>query len=300
MVTPLIDRDELDVGGLERLIEHILAGGVHGLFILGTTGEGPSLGYRLRRELIDRTCRQVAGRVPVLVGITDTAITESVALAAHAHDAGAMGLVLAPPYYFAPDQSELLGFIRQVADEVALPLFLYNMPSHTKVSIGVETVRRAIELPNVAGVKDSSGDMVYFHALHRVLRDRPDLSLLIGPEELLAEAMMLGAHGGVAGGSNLNPALFVALYDAATRGEWGNVADLHARVIESSAALYGLGQYGGGFLKALKCALQCAGLCRGAPAAPLSPLSADEHQRIARQIEALGPVPAGGPVTPAA
>jgi 4-hydroxy-tetrahydrodipicolinate synthase len=78
MITPLRGRDELDVAGLERLIEHIVNGGVNGLFILGTTGEGPSLSYRLRRELIERTCRLVNGRVPILVGITDTAFVESV------------------------------------------------------------------------------------------------------------------------------------------------------------------------------------------------------------------------------
>jgi 4-hydroxy-tetrahydrodipicolinate synthase len=74
MVTPLLDRDTLDEAGLERLVEHILTGGVHGLFILGTTGEAPSLSYRLRCDLIDRVCRQVADRVPVLVGITDTSL----------------------------------------------------------------------------------------------------------------------------------------------------------------------------------------------------------------------------------
>ena len=89
MVTPLHDRDALDIAGLERLVEHILDGGVQGLFILGTTGEGPSLSYRLRTELIERTCRQVAGRVPVLVGITDTAFVESVRMAHVAAEAGA-------------------------------------------------------------------------------------------------------------------------------------------------------------------------------------------------------------------
>ena len=88
MVTPLRDHDDLDVSGLERLIEHLLEGGVAGLFILGTTGEAPSLSYRLRRELIERTCRQVNGRVPVLVGITDTVFVESVRLAQHAVERG--------------------------------------------------------------------------------------------------------------------------------------------------------------------------------------------------------------------
>src|SRR5260370_37325978 len=99
MITPLRGRDELDAPGLERLIEHILAGGVHGLFILGTSGEAPSLSYRLRRELIDRVCRHVAGRVPVLVGITDTAIVELLNLSRHAGNGSAQAFLLSGAYY---------------------------------------------------------------------------------------------------------------------------------------------------------------------------------------------------------
>src|SRR3954465_4501039 len=94
IATPPRDRDTLDAAAFERLIEHILEGGVHGLFLLGTTGEGPSLSYRLRRELIDRSCRQVAGRVPLLVGITDTSMVELLHLAHHAANAGAQAFVL--------------------------------------------------------------------------------------------------------------------------------------------------------------------------------------------------------------
>jgi 4-hydroxy-tetrahydrodipicolinate synthase len=89
LVTPLRDRDTLDCVGLERLIEHLISGGVSGLFILGTTGEGPSLSYRLRRQLIEKTCQLTKNRVPVLVGITDTSFTESVNLAKYSADAGA-------------------------------------------------------------------------------------------------------------------------------------------------------------------------------------------------------------------
>src|SRR6476469_8365630 len=87
MITPLRGRDELDVPGLERLVEHLISGGISGLFILGTTGEGPSLSYRLRRELVTYTGRFVRGRVKVLVGITDTAFVESVGIARHAAEA---------------------------------------------------------------------------------------------------------------------------------------------------------------------------------------------------------------------
>ena len=105
VVTPLLDRDTLDVAGLERVLEHILTGGVSGLFLLGTTGEAQGLSYRLRREVIERACRQVAGRVPVLVGITDTAFVESVGLARLAADSGADAVVVAPPYYICRSAS---------------------------------------------------------------------------------------------------------------------------------------------------------------------------------------------------
>src|SRR5438552_18932640 len=99
LLTPLLGPDELDATGLEKLIEHALAGGVCGLFVLGTTGEGPSLSYRLRKEVIDRACRQTAGRVPVLVAITDTSFEESAAQAQWAEQAGAAAVVTAGPGY---------------------------------------------------------------------------------------------------------------------------------------------------------------------------------------------------------
>ena len=118
MITPLRDRDALDVPGLERLVEHLLAGGVSGLFVLGTTGEGSSLSYRLRRELVALVCRQVRGRVPVLVGITDTAVVESLNLARFAADAGATAVVAAPPYYLPGGQPELQEYLAHLVPEL--------------------------------------------------------------------------------------------------------------------------------------------------------------------------------------
>src|SRR5262249_36697478 len=122
MLTPLRGRDELDIAGLERLIEHILAGGVSGIFILGTTGEGPSLSYRLRRELIERVCKQVKRRVPILVGVTDTSFIESVNLARVAAESGADAVVAAPPYYLPEAQPELQEYLEHLVSELPLPL----------------------------------------------------------------------------------------------------------------------------------------------------------------------------------
>ncbi|HOB34068.1 MAG TPA: dihydrodipicolinate synthase family protein, partial [Verrucomicrobiota bacterium] len=219
IVTPLCGRDELDAAGLERLIEHVLAGGVHGLFLLGTTGEGPSLSYRLRRELIERACMQVRKRVPVLVGITDTAFEESVNMARIAANAGADAVVLAPPYYMPGAQPELQEYLEHLLPELPLPLLLYNMPSLTKVAYEVETVERAMDHEGIVGLKDSSGNMPYFHRLMALRGRRPDWSLLMGPEELLFDALIVGAQGGVTGGANVFPKLYVAMLRAAWAGD---------------------------------------------------------------------------------
>ena len=235
MVTPLRARDELDVAGVERLIEHILAGGVSGLFILGTTGEGPSLSYRLRRELITLACRQVRGRVPVLVGITDTAFVESVNLARHAADAGVDALVLAPPYYLPPGQPELQEYLEHLVAELPLPLFLYNMPGLTKVQYEMDCLRRAMDIPRIVGLKDSSNNMSYFKDALDLLKHRPDWTLLVGPEERLAETVLAGGHGGVNGGANLFPKLYVQLYQAARAGDASRTDQLHAQVMQDQS-----------------------------------------------------------------
>jgi 4-hydroxy-tetrahydrodipicolinate synthase len=281
MVTPLKGRDELDHAGLERLIEHILAGGVHGLFILGTTGEAPSLGYRLRRELIDRTCAQVAERVPVLVGITDTALVESVALARHAAEAGASGVVLAPPYYFPAGQAELLEYLDHLLPELSLPLTLYNMPSHTKLVFEPETVRRAMKDPRIVALKDSSGDMVYFHRLQTFLHERPDFHLLVGPEEMLGATVLMGGHGGVSGGANLFPKLYVALFEAARRGDCDRVAELQAIVMTISNSIYNIGRYGSRIIKGIKCALALLDICDDFMAEPFHRFREEERRLIA-------------------
>ena len=293
IVTPLLSRDALDVAGLERLLEHILAGGVHGIFVLGTTGEAPSLSYRLRRELVERTCRQVAGRVPVLVGITDTAFVEAVHLSQFAAEAGAKALVLAPPYYFPNSQPELLEYVQHLAPELPLPLFLYNMPTHTKTIFEVETVRRAMEMPNIVGLKDSSANMVYFHQLIRLLPQRPEWSLLIGPEELLAESVLLGGHGGVCGGANLRPRLYVDLYNAARARDFERAATLHAEVMHVSTTLYRVGRHSSAIIKGLKCALRELGLCDDFMAEPFHRFREEERERVRKVLEELG-VTTGG------
>lgn len=291
LATPLLEQDRLDHAGLERLVEHVLAGGVHGLFLLGTTGEAPGLSHRLRCELVERTCAQVAGRVPVLVGVTDTSFIESVEMAEHAAEAGAAAVVLAPPYYFPAAQPELAGYVERIAAALPLPLFLYNIPSHTRVSFELETMARALQLPNVVGVKDSSGQMVFFHKLQRLAAARPDFAVLMGPEEMLADGVLSGAHGGVCGGSNLAPRLYVDLYEAASRGDLERVRELHGRVMQISMTIYAAGPYWSSYLQGLKCALSCLGLCSDFVAEPFQRFGPSGRERIENHLRELGLMP---------
>ena len=252
VVTPMTDRDTLDVAGLERLLEHIIAGGAHGLFMLGTTGEGPSLSYRLREEVICESCRIVKDRVPVLVGITDTAFVESVKLARVAADSGVSAVVAAPPYYLPEGQPELLDYLEDLLPEMPLPFFLYNMPSLTKVSFEVDTI----------------------------LKDRPDWSIFMGPEELLLDAVMAGGQGGVNGGANLFPQLYVALYDAAARGDIVRAKTLHDVVLEVSSQLYHVGRHPSAIIKGLKCALSVEGVCDDFMAEPFRRFQPEGRRRI--------------------
>jgi len=288
MVTPLAGRDALDVPGLERLIEHILAGGVHGLFILGTTGEAPSLSHRLRHEFVERVCQVVGRRVPILVGITDTSFVESVNLACKAAESGADALVLSVPYYFPAGQPELLEYLQHIVPQLPLPVLLYNMPNRPDPVFAINTVKAAAEIPDIVGLKDSSGNMMYFRQLQSTLEDRPDFSLLIGPETLLAEAVLLGGHGGVCGGANLLPRLYVDLYEAALAKDFARVETLHKTVVHLNAKVYRVGRYGSSFLKGLKCALSCLDICSDFLAEPFHRFREAQREQIRKHMAELG------------
>ena len=287
LVTPMRDRDTLDCEGLDRLIEHVLAGGVHGLFILGTTGEAPSLSYRLRRELIDRVCHAVNGRVPVLVGITDTAFTESVYLAQHAAQAGAQAVVLAAPYYFPAGQPELEEYVQHLLPELPLPLFLYNMPALTKVAYGLETIEHLLQHDRIVGLKDSSANMVYFKDVIHLSRARPDWTLLMGPEELLAESLWAGGHGGVNGGANLWPGLFVDIYNAACRNDRQALAPLQEKAF-LLRKLYQIGRHPSSLIKGIKCALSLLNICNDFIAEPFHHFREPERHRVEKILRETG------------
>ena len=279
LVTPLAARNQLDRPGLQRLLNHVIEAGVSGVFILGTTGEAPSLSYRLRREVISETVQIVNGRVPVLVGVTDTAFVETVDLAKHAANAGAAAAVLTTPYYFPAGQTELTAYIRNIALEISLPLMLYNMPGLTKVWFDIETLDLLSDIESIVGVKDSSGDLDYFQRLCGLKKKRPDWSVLIGPESKLSEAMAAGADGGVNGGANIFPALFVKWYHALAAQDQATAAACRQQV-NTLHQIYDVGKYASRHIKATKSALSILEICNDLPADPFHAFLAPERAKV--------------------
>lgn len=289
MVTPLHNAATLDVDGIERLVEHLISGGVHGLFVLGTTGEAPALSYSLREQVIRLVCKNVKGRVPVVVGVTDTSFAEAVTLSEKAAEFGAQAVVAASPYYFQLSQDDLLRFCTRLARAVPLPLLLYNAPSNAHHTFAVSTVLRAAEVPNIVGIKDSGFNMGYFHSLREGLRHRPDFTLLVGPEELAAEAVLLGGHGGMCAGSNVYPQLFVELYNAAATGDLARVKQVHSEVMRFGRAVYHSAKYEANPLRGLKCALNLLGICEGGLTEPLVPYTAEEEVPVLNYLKEVLP-----------
>ena len=287
LVTPLLDQDELDHVGLERLIEYQIQGGVSGLFILGTTGEGPSLSYRLRYELMEKTCEAVAGRIPVLVGITDTSLVEAVVMAKHSLEVGATSVVAAAPYYFPVKQSEACHFLLELADHSPLPLFVYNIPPCVGYGLTLETIEELATHQNICGIKDSAGDMDAYKKILELRGVRPDWTFLMGPEQLTAESVLAGGDGAVTGGANLRPHLFVASYQAAVRRDHGAIERLQVE-IDQLASVYQMAGHGmSGYLRGLKSALAAAELCSDQLAAPLQRAEEADRAKIAAFVHEL-------------
>jgi 4-hydroxy-tetrahydrodipicolinate synthase len=197
-------------------------------------------------------------------------------------------VVTAPPYYFPAAPPELQEYIQDLVAEMPLPMFLYNMPGLTKVSFEIDLVRRALEMPGICGVKDSSCDMIYFHRLLEVAKQRADWSVLVGPEELTAEAVLLGGHGGINGGANLHPKLYVEMYRAAAAQDLKLTRELHAKVMQLAGSIYTVGRHKSAIIKGIKCGLSLLGICEDHMAEPFHRFREPEREIIRERLINLG------------
>lgn len=222
LVTPLTATGAIDVASLDRLVDHLLASGMHGLFVLGSSGETAYLTDAQRDLIIDRVVKRVQGRVPVIAGAIDTTCHRVIDQAKRFADLGADAIVATCPFYAINDGEEIAEHFRTISAGIDLPLFAYDVPVRVNkvklspemlVSLGMEGV--------LAGVKDSSGDDVSFRRLVAANRDAGHpLALLTGHECIVDGMLLLGADGVVPGYANVDPVRYARLYAAAQAADW--------------------------------------------------------------------------------
>lgn len=284
VVTPLLSDFSLDKHGLNNVIEHLISGGVHGLFILGTTGQGPHLSHKFRKEVILETVKISNGRLPVIVGVTDTSIEALLDMCSFAKDNGVAAVVMAAPFYVPASQEQLSHWMNYVIPRISIPILLYDLPSHINVKLSVDVVKQLSEFDHVIGIKDSSGNMSFFNLLLAKI-NRTDFGFYTGPELLFGESLLAGGDGGVPGGSNLYPKLFVEMYNAAVEQNMEMVADRQKAVRALYTELYQLSETGSGFMCGLHAALGVKGICNNIMLPPY--ISYQDEDRIKEVLEDL-------------
>ena len=284
LITPLCDDGGLDEAALVALIEHVLAAGCSGLFVLGGCGEGAWLTSTQRAAVVRAAVRAAAGRVPVLAGVLLPGTAPACEAARQAAAEGANALVVSSPYYYRVDAAVQRRHVEAILAATELPVLLYNIPQATGHVLAPETVAALAVEPRVLGIKDSAGDMAAFQRQLAIRQQWPEFRVLQGHEHLMAASLLLGADGLVPGLANVAPELFVALRHAASFSDVAACVRLQGEI----ADLWTL-HHQGHWLAALKAACAVIGLGTGLPAVPLAPASAVQRQAIAAILQRYVP-----------
>jgi 2-dehydro-3-deoxy-D-pentonate aldolase len=283
LVTPLHRDGAVDEPAIHRLVEHVLAGGVHGLLALGSTGEVASLVQSARRQVVAAVVKSAARRVPVICGVAQTTLAGATAELSAAAELGAAAALVAPPYYYPIDQPTVLGFYRSLAKTSELPILIYNIPQNTKVVAEPATVAALAHEGSVVGIKDSSRDFEYFEAVCLATRDLPDFRIFTGSDTMLLASMAMGGAGTICGGANVAPAWVVRIFDDFERGDL-----TAARTHQDSLFQLIQAVRPGVFPSAIKAALHLQGLCGPWLVPPVAALDETSVARLRAQLHAWG------------
>jgi 4-hydroxy-tetrahydrodipicolinate synthase len=282
VATPMQANEDLDLLRLKWFLDHLISSGVHGVFVLGTNSEFYALDEKEKQQVIATAVEHVHGRVPVYAGTGAETTREAVRLTKMAEKEGADGVSVITPYFVIPNQQEIYDHYRRIAEATKLPVILYNNPATCGgVKIDVETVARLAEIPNILGVKDSSGDLQNTIEFIRVVPER--FSVLMGRDTLIYPAMIFGARGAVPATGNIAPKILVDIYESFMRGDHAASLAAQRRLSPVRMSLT-LGTAPGG----VKAALQMLGLSIGPCRSPVAPLPPDKMQKMKAALQSAG------------
>jgi 4-hydroxy-tetrahydrodipicolinate synthase len=282
LVTPLDEQGQIDFDALGELLERQITAGVSGVVPMGTTGESPTMSNEEHDEVIRYTVEKVAGRIQVWAGTGSNNTAQAIRTTTEAARSGVDGALIVTPYYNKPSQAGLLRYFTDICSATDLPIIVYNIVGRTAVNVETPTLEEIARLPNVAAVKEASGnlgqmsDVIERIAMHR---ERP-FYVLSGDDALTVPLMSIGGHGVISVTSNLVPERMVAMVNAALAGDFIEARAIHyallplfrAAFIESNPA-------------PIKAAMNLCGIPAGSVRSPLAPLSAHSQQQLEKTLQ---------------
>ena len=298
MVTPLKTNETVDPESLRRLIDFLIDGGVHGIWVMGTTGEFPMLLESERARAVALTVEHVAGRVPVIANVGDSSTTLALRHARHAVEAGVDALACTPPHYFLHSMDEVSSHYRALKEAFPeQPLFIYNIPQTVKVRMTLEATLQLAREGIASGIKDSQNDLQWFRSLAAVIQEErreAQFRLFLGTRTLIDLGIVAGAHGAIPANSNVVPRACVMAYESAVAGDWAGARSAQAlatRYDDLAEVAHG-GSANAATLSSLKHVLRSWGVIDDATVArPSRSLSPDEIVELNRRLQALPRLP---------
>jgi 4-hydroxy-tetrahydrodipicolinate synthase len=281
MVTPFDEDEQINDAALRQLVNHLIDGGVHGLFPTGSQGEFFALTPEERARVWEIVVDETAGRVPVYAGTGAITTREVIALNKLAEQAGVDAVSVITPYFINPTQEELYRHYVAIADATTLPVILYSNPGRTGgLNLSVDLVVRLAQHPNIVGIKDSSGDLSLTMEFIRQTGD--DFVVLMGRDTLIYAALLHGAKGSITATANVAPALVVEIYEAFVAGDLDRALAAQNRLAPLRHA-FGFGT----FPVVVKEALRLIGIDAGPARAPVGPMSPEQMEKLKRVVAGL-------------
>jgi 4-hydroxy-tetrahydrodipicolinate synthase len=283
LVTPMNDDESINESGLRTIIDHVIKGGVHGIFVCGSQGESFSLTNEEKKRVIATSIEASAGRVPIYAGTGTITTAQSVQLTKMARELGADAVSVTTPYFIKPSPKELVDHYKAISEAAEdMPIILYSNPTRTGVIIDVDTVVKLAKLDNVVGMKDSSADIVQTTAYIEATKGM-DFSILVGNDACIFVALISGGKGAVAATSNAAPALVVGIYNAVKSGDIDKARELQFELLPIRRA-FSMGT----FPVVIKEALNLMGLPAGPARRPIQGLPPDKKAELKRVLANAG------------
>ena len=281
LVTPYHGDFSLNETALAETVDYLIAGGVHGIIVAGTTGEYYAQSTEERMDMMTRVHQLIGGRVPLIVGTGAIRTEDAVAFGTAARALGADAILVATPPYAYPTGREIALHALAIDRAANLPAMLYNYPGRMSVNMDEETLDRLGRSPNFCAIKESSGDP---NRLHMLARDYPHIALSCGMDDQALEFFAWGARSWVCAGSNFAPEAHVALYRAcALEGDFTKGRAIMSAMMPLMRVL----EQGGKFIQCIKFGLTLRGIDAGPPRKPLQPLNKDDKRELAEVIRTM-------------